>query len=145
VMVARSADMRYGEQVFEINVPLDGVPHTREAIEAAFHAAHERLYTYSLPDQDVVLVNAGMSVIGRLPPAPAPARDDAVTPATPKGTRFIYLSAWASVPVYDFAALSPGQIVTGPAIVESDTTTVLLRNEEAARFDPRGWLDISLV
>ena len=36
----------------------------------AFHAAHERLYTYSLRDQDVVLVNAGVSVIGRLPTAP---------------------------------------------------------------------------
>ena len=46
--------------------------------------------------------------------------------------------------MYDFAALAADQIVTGPAIVESDTTTVLLRQKETARFDPRGWLDIAL-
>jgi len=56
----------------------------------------------------------------------------------------VFLSGWTEVPVYDFAALAPGQGITGSAIVESDTTTVLLRNKEAARFDPRGWLDITL-
>jgi N-methylhydantoinase A/oxoprolinase/acetone carboxylase beta subunit len=172
--------MRYGEQVFEIDVPLDDflpargtreipqmrgtrdvpdtqgtrdipdtrgtrdVPHTREAIEEAFHAAHERLYTYALRDQDVVLVNAGVSVIGRLPAAPVAVRDDGAAPASPKAQRQIYLSGWIDVPVFDFAALAPGQEVTGPAIVESDTTTVLLRNDETARFDARGWLDIAL-
>jgi len=48
------------------------------------------------------------------------------------------------VPVYDFAALATSQEVKGPVIIESDTTTVLLRDKETARFDPRGWLDIAL-
>ena len=124
--------------------PLDGVARTREAIEDAFHAAHERLYTYALRDQDVVLVNAGVSVIGRLPAAPVATRDAAAAPAPAKARREVYLRGWTAIPVYDFAALAPGQALTGPAIIESDTTTVLLRNEEAARFDPRGWLDITL-
>ena len=143
VTVLRSADMRYGEQVFEINVSLDGVPRTRAAIENAFHAAHERLYTYALRDQDVVLVNAGVSVIGRLPAAPAET-NAAPAEAAPKGQRQVYLGGWTSVPVHDFAALAASQVVAGPAIVESDTTTVLLREKETARFDPRGWLDIAL-
>jgi N-methylhydantoinase A len=144
IMIRHTADMRYGEQVFEINVPLDGVARTREAIEDAFHAAHERLYTYALRDQDVVLVNAGVSVIGRLPAAPVAARDAAASPAPPKSRRQVFLGRLVDVPVYDFAALAPGQAMSGPAIIESDTTTVLLRNEETARFDPRGWLDITL-
>ncbi len=144
IIIRHTADMRYGEQVFEINVPLDGVARTREAIEDAFHAAHERLYTYSLRDQDVVLVNAGVSVIGRLPTAPVAARDGAATPAASKARRRVFLDRWIEVPVYDFAALASGQTITGPVIVESETTTVLLRNDEAARFDPRGWLDITL-
>jgi N-methylhydantoinase A len=144
-MVRHSADMRYGEQVFEINVPLDDVARTRAAIEDAFHLAHERLYTYSLRDQDVVLVNAGVSVIGRLPAAPVAARDGVVAPAAPKGQREIFVGGWITVPVYDFAGLAPGQALTGPGIVESDTTTVLLRDTETARFDPRGWLDIALT
>jgi N-methylhydantoinase A len=144
ILVRHTADMRYGEQVFEINVPLDGIPRTRNAIEDAFHAAHERLYTYALRDQDVVLVNASVSVIGRLPAAPVAARNATALPALPKFTRQVFLDSWIEIPVYDFAALAAGQRITGPAIVESDTTTVLLRNKEAARFDPRGWLDIVL-
>lgn len=144
IMIRHTADMRYGEQVFEINVPLDGVARTREAIEDAFHAAHERLYTYALRDQDVVLVNAGVSVIGRLPSAPVATRDAAASPAPAKARRQVFLTRWIEVPVYDFSALAPDQILTGPVIIESDTTTVLIRNEETARFDPRGWLDITL-
>ena len=52
---------------------------------------------------------------------------------------------WIDVAVYDFGSLAAGQTVTGPVIVESDTTTVLLRAGEAARFDPRGWLDVTLA
>jgi N-methylhydantoinase A len=143
ISIRHTADMRYGEQVFEINVPLDGIARTRQAIEDAFHAAHERLYTYALRDQDVVLVNAGVSVIGRLPAAPVATRDDALLHAAAKARRQVFLDGWIEVPVYDFAALAAGQEMIGPAIVESDTTTVLLRNKETARFDPRGWLDIS--
>ena len=98
IMIRHTADMRYGEQVFEINVPLDGVARTREAIEDAFHAAHERLYTYALRDQDVVLVNAGVSVIGRLPAAPVATRDAAAAPAPPKSRREVFLGGWIDDP-----------------------------------------------
>jgi N-methylhydantoinase A len=144
IMIHHTADMRYGEQVFEINVPLDGVARTREAIEDAFHAAHERLYTYALRDQDVVLVNAGVSVIGRLPAAPPAIRDRITSAIMAKSRRQVWLGRWVDIPVYDFATLGTGQEVAGPTIVESDTTTVLLREAETARFDPRGWLDITL-
>ncbi|HEX6442117.1 MAG TPA: hydantoinase/oxoprolinase family protein, partial [Stellaceae bacterium] len=54
VRTARSVDMRYGEQVFEIAVPLDGVdweaPNPSPQIVERFHRRHEELYTYSLPD-----------------------------------------------------------------------------------------------
>ncbi len=145
ITIRHTADMRYGEQVFEISVPLDDVARTREAIEDAFHAAHERLYTYASRGQEVVLVNAGVSVIGRLPAAPVARRDAAASPAPVKARRQVFLGGWTEVPVYDFAGLAPGQAMTGPAIIESDTTTVLLRNAETARFDPRGWLDIALT
>ena len=34
--------------------------------------------------------------------------------------------------------------VAGPAIIESATTTVLLRPGDAARMDARGWLDVAV-
>ncbi len=147
VTVRRSADMRYGEQVFEIAVPLDAMdwssPTLAADIEAAFHARHESLYTYALPDQDVVLVNARASIIGRLPPARGVAGGGAAGAAV-KSRRTVHLGGWTDVPVFDFAALAAGQALAGPAIVESDTTTVLLRAADTARLDPRGWLDIAV-
>jgi N-methylhydantoinase A len=46
--------------------------------------------------------------------------------------------------VFEFGALAAGQDIAGPAIIESDTTTVLLRGGDTARFDVRGWLDLTV-
>lgn len=149
VAIHRSADMRYGEQVFEIPVSLEAVDWNAPALAAdiaeAFHCAHERLYTYALRDQGVVLVNARVSVIGRLPATSPAAADGARGPGSAaKGQRQAHLGRWQSVPVYDFSTLAGGQQIRGPAIVESDTTTVLLRAGDTARYDARGWLDMAL-
>jgi N-methylhydantoinase A len=143
VTLLRSADMRYGEQVFEIAVGLDGVDWDAPDLAERFHAAHEALYTYALRDQEVVLVNARLSVIGRLP-ATEGSGGTARDPSAAKGKRRVYLGTWTEVPVYDFLALGSDQTVIGPAMIESDTTTVLLRDGDTARFDARGWLDVAV-
>jgi N-methylhydantoinase A len=146
VRVQRSADMRYGEQIFEVNVGLDGIDWDASdllpQLAAAFHRRHEELYTYALPDQEAVLVNARVAVIGELPAPPAEPALAARPPAAPRGHRRIWLGAWQDVPVLDFAALAPGQAIDGPAIVEAATTTVLLRPGDRALTNPIGWLDI---
>ena len=148
VTMHRSADMRYGEQVFEIPVGLDDVDWDSPALAVdladRFHAAHERLYTYALHDQDVVLVNARLSVVGRLPPVDRSVSDLPLDQARPKSRRTLYLGGWAEVPVFAFEALAADQRVTGPAVVESDTTTILLRSGNTARFDARGWLEVTI-
>jgi N-methylhydantoinase A len=148
IALHRSADMRYGEQVFEIPVGLDEVDWQSATLAAdlaeRFHAAHERLYTYALRDQDVVLVNARLSVIGRLPQVDQANAEFSAVETRPKSRRNIYLGGWTDVPVFDFGALAAGQRIAGPAIVESDTTTVLLRPGDAACFDRRGWLDVQI-
>ncbi|HTO10657.1 MAG TPA: hydantoinase/oxoprolinase family protein [Candidatus Binatia bacterium] len=148
VDVRRALDMRYGEQIFEITVPLDGVALTRadllDEIAARFHTRHEELYAYSAPGQEVVIVNARVAVIGRLPVLPA---DGAVAagraPAAPARRR-VWLGGWVEIPVHRLDALPAGHEVKGPALFESATTTVLLREDERAEVTPRGWLDIAL-
>ena len=148
ISVRRSVDMRYGEQTFEIGVPLDGVdidaPDLMEQVVARFHARHEALYTYSAPGQEVVLVNARLAVIGRLPALPS----DEARPLRPTVTaprmRRAYLGRWMEVPVHDMDALPPGQEIKGPAIFESATTTVVIRADERALVTPQGWLDIAI-
>ena len=148
VRVQRSADMRYGEQIFEVNVSLDGIDWDAAdllgQLAAAFHRCHEELYTYSLPEQEAVLVNARVAVIGALPSPPQEPSLADRPPAAPGSRRRIYLGAWRDVTVFDFDALAPGQEVTGPALVESATTTVLLRPGDRALTSAIGWLDVSI-
>jgi N-methylhydantoinase A len=62
--------------------------------------------------------------------------------AAHRSERRIYLDDWVTTPVYDFNALAPAQTISGPAIIESAMTTVLLRPGERATVTALGWLDI---
>jgi N-methylhydantoinase A len=148
VDVRRAVDVRYGEQIFEIPVSLDGVELGRadllDEITARFHRRHEELYAYSAPGQEVVIVNARVAVVGRLPVLPADeaiATGRALQPPTP---RRVWLGGWVEVPVYRLDGLPADHQLKGPALFESATTTVLLREGERATVTPRGWLDIHL-
>ena len=148
VSVRRSVDMRYGEQIFEIQVSLDGVDLARadllDEVTARFHRRHEELYAYSAPGQEVVVVNARVAVVGELPPLPA---GQGVTErrAAPKAARRrVYLGDWIDVPVFRLDELPAGWETKGPALLESATTTVLVRDAERLRVTPHGWLDIRI-
>jgi N-methylhydantoinase A len=147
VRVTYAVDMRYGEQTFEITVPLPGVdidaPDLMDQVVERFHRRHEELYTYSAPGQDVVLVNARVAVIGELPGLPAEQSRGGGGDTQPKSRR-VYIGRWMEVPVYDLESVRAGLEVKGPAIFESSTTTVVLRQDERAVVTPLGWLDIQL-
>jgi N-methylhydantoinase A len=150
VIVERCAEMRYGEQIFEIDVPLDGIdldqPSLIRDIEARFHARHEELYTYASPDQEVVFVNARVAAIGQVKVPEAEARAVATAPASaPRGRRDIFLGAWREVDVYALDALRPGDQLCGPAIIEAETTTVLINDADALTVNALGWLDIRVA
>jgi N-methylhydantoinase A len=147
--VQRSADMRYGEQIFEVNVALEGIdwaaPDLLEQLAAAFHRRHEELYTYAMPDQEAVLVNARVAVIGTLPDPPREPELPDRSAAAPRTRRPVYLGGWREVPVFDFDDLAPRQTIDGPAVIEAATTTVLLRPSDRAQVTEIGWLDIALT
>jgi N-methylhydantoinase A len=148
VRIHRAVDMRYGEQIFEIGVSLEGVdlgvPDLMKEVVERFHRRHEELYTYSVRDQEVVLVNARVSVVGELPELPQEPALPVRTAAAPRARRRAYLGEWRPVPVFDLDVVAPGQAIDGPAIVEAPTTTVLLRAGERAVVTPLGWLDITV-
>ncbi|MGR3378883.1 hydantoinase/oxoprolinase family protein [Salipiger abyssi] len=122
-----SGDMRYLGQSYELETPLDPENLTQEAIAAAFHAEHERLYGRADPTALVQLVNLRLVVAGATPkprlhePAPASA------PALPEKTVTGWFDGAAhDTPVYARATLAPGHAFDGPAIVgQEDTTTVV--------------------
>jgi N-methylhydantoinase A len=48
------------------------------------------------------------------------------------------------VPVYAMDGLAPGHALEGPAIIEAETTTVVLNEGDRAGVNELGWLDIRL-
>ena len=86
-----------------------------------------------------MIVNARVAVVGRLPVLPA---DEAVATGralVPPSRRRVWLGGWVEVPVYRLDGLPAGHAVKGPAIFESATTTVLLREAEHGDGDA-AWL-----
>jgi N-methylhydantoinase A len=148
VTVRRALDMRYGEQIFEITVPIDGIDlddsEAMAQVVDRFHARHEELYAYSAPGQDVVVVNVRLTVVGRLPELRAQPFGTSPQDAPAPRRRRVYLGGWTDVPVYELDQLPGGLDVKGPAIFESPTTTVLIREGERATATPHGWLDIEV-
>jgi N-methylhydantoinase A len=147
--IERSAEMRYGEQIFEIDVALDDLDWNAtslvDQIEDRFHRCHEELYTYASRDQEVVFVNARVAAVGEvsrrgqdLRPAPS------AHACTPRTTRQAFFGAWREVPVYALDALQPGHAFEGPAIVEAETTTVIIDAGDRVTVNGLGWLDIAL-
>ena len=146
VSISRSADMRYGEQIYEVDVSLDDVDFNDDdlmkSISDRFHKRHEELFTYSLPDQDAVLVNGRLAAIGALPDLPQEPKTEARAASGHHTTRKIFLAGWVDAPVFNLEELVPSQEIEGPAIIESSTTTVVLRSDDKAEVTDNLWLNI---
>ena len=148
--IERSAEMRYGEQIFEIDVALDDLDWNAESlvdqIEGRFHRRHEELYTYASPGQEVVFVNARVAAVGVVSQRGTdirPPSSEAV--CSPRGTRQAFFGGWREVPVYSLDALRPGNAFEGPAIVEAETTTVIVDAGDRVTVNALGWLDVALA
>ncbi|MFE2773007.1 hydantoinase/oxoprolinase family protein [Microbacterium resistens] len=132
-------DLRYRGQNFELAVEVPaGHRFARDGVDAVielFHEAHERVYGYRSEDATVEVVTFRLEASGSA--AHVDVRRDEIHASEPEkaiiGTRstcFDPAEGYVDTPVYDRARLTPGDVVTGPAIVEQmDTTTVLLPSD----------------
>ncbi|MFC4051449.1 hydantoinase/oxoprolinase family protein [Actinomadura syzygii] len=143
---ARSADLRYYGQAFEVRVaapagPPDGA--FRAEVVRRFHDAHEALYGYCHrddPRHPVEWVNLRVSGIGpidrpRLAERP-PGDGDPSRALT--GARRVYFDDWTDTPVYRREKLAPGDAVTGPAVIEEFGSTLPLHPGFTAELDGHG-------
>jgi N-methylhydantoinase A len=145
----RSAEMRYGEQIFEIDVALDGLDWRAaslvDQIEDRFHRRHEALYTYAARDQEVVFVNARVAAVGEVSQRGQDARPaPSAAVCAPRATRQAWFGQWREVPVYALDDLQPGHVLAGPAIIEAETTTVVVDAGDRVTVNALGWLDIAI-
>lgn len=143
--IRRSLDMRYVGQVHECTVEIRDLEINEanlKTIREAFDRRHEELYTYSEPRSIVEIVNVESAIYGRIdkPAGMELSASDGVDPAK-KGERALVLSAdgkQVPAPVYDGNRLGAGDRITGPAVIEEDTTTVLLNPGWSAELHASG-------
>jgi N-methylhydantoinase A len=131
-----AVDLRYLGQYHEVTVELPAAvleDFDRDAIAAAFHAAHDRLYGYHLAAEEtaIELVNLRLSAIGVTEKPPLAAQPEMGPDPAPahKGRRRVFLPearSFAEVPVFDGERLAHGMRIPGPAIVEQVNTTLFL-------------------
>jgi N-methylhydantoinase A len=150
VTIERSAEMRYGEQIFEIDVALNDLDWNAadlaDQIEGRFHRRHEELYTYASPGQEVVFVNARVAAIGAVAPRGQDLKPASAAAACfPRATRPAFFGEWRQVPVYALESLAPGQSLQGAAIIEAETTTIVVNAGDRVTVNALGWLDIELA
>jgi N-methylhydantoinase A len=142
-------DLRYVGQNFELPVAfaVDALPDAA-GLRAAFFAAHETAYGYHNPEDAVEVVNFRLTARGGLYRSPPPEEDAAdARPPRPEGSRRVFFAPDEAVdtPVYQRGALSPGQALAGPAVIEQLDATTLLFPGDRATVDPRRNLMIELA
>ncbi|CAN5120388.1 hydantoinase/oxoprolinase family protein [soil metagenome] len=138
----RSLDMRYVGQVHECTVDIGNFAisaRTIGKVKGAFHKRHEELYTYSERHNPVEVVNLESTLYGRIDKPKAPTLGRGATPAKAlKGYRnaiFDPRGKATRTPIYDGTPLGAGATIAGPAIIEEETTTIVIEPGWTARLD----------
>jgi N-methylhydantoinase A len=150
-----SLDVRHRGQIHEVEVgiargTLGG--EDLEALRADFFTRYELLYGRgsSFPGARLEIVTFRCRATAATPKPqlrPAGTFEDGVAAGARTGSRAVW---WAErkqsvdTPVYDGGALRPGNRVTGPAVIETPDTTVVVHPGQSMRIDHFGNFEITL-
>ncbi len=141
VGLERSIDLHYSGQLWSVRVRLDDGGFDPAATRAAFEAEYQRLYGHVQPGG--AILSAALHVAARCATGTPKVRlADAApeTQAAETATRPVWHEGqgWLDTQVHDGRHLGIGARVTGPAIIEEQTTTVLLGPGDALVVDRAG-------
>lgn len=133
ISIARSCDMRYVGQTYEIQVPLPNGDLNAQSIERIvknFKSRYQELYTESHMDVPLEVLSWRVVVRGPAPEISLSAAGEEVARyVSPKNERQVYFGEYSSyqpTPVYDRTELLPGVLIHGPAIIEERESTVVV-------------------
>ncbi|SNB72327.1 N-methylhydantoinase A [Arboricoccus pini] len=149
VAIDFAVEARYPHQIWEIEVPVRGRRLADQAalddLVADFHAMHKKIFEINDPHSGAEFVTWRAKVRCRLK-EPGAGRLTACDSDASIGKRTVYFSStgWSDVPVARFEAMPPGLKVTGPAIVESSFTTVVIDPGTVAERTSGGGLYVAL-
>jgi len=147
---ARSALMRYRGQGHEIPVPMPGGIYRSDDVAvllAAFEAAYRRLYSRVIPGVEVEILSWVLVLSAPAPEADGPPASPP-PPSTPPPARRRAVfdpesGEFAEVAIHERAALAPGAVVPGPAVIVEDETSTVVGRRFDARIDGFGYIELT--
>lgn len=127
-----SIDARYEGQAFELQIEFDNIPGSTEAITERFHEAHQKRYGFHSPNNDVEIVNYRIKTIVKQNNNMA---DDITYEVKTDVEEFVEKDVlidgvWRICRFYDWSRLVKDAKITGPAVIEDETSTC---------YVPIGW------
>jgi N-methylhydantoinase A len=152
IALARTADMRYVGQGYELTVPFRDGPvdgRTAAALRAAFDRVYAQRYGYSDAKAPLELVTVAVTATGtgpevRLPEHRPGTRDVTEARKPDRPVYFPETRGYGRCPVYDRRRLPVGARLEGPAVVEEPESTTVLPPGTTAEVDPWANLLVTL-
>ena len=145
VAIARCADMRFAGQGFELVVALPAGPYTARsaaALRAAFTRVYGKTFGHVPPVGEIEIINIRVSASAQVAAGELNVASGKKGEARAlKGKRKAWVGLRArfeQVPVYDRYRLAIGVAVRGPAIIEEDSTTLILPPKSQAKVERSG-------
>ena len=141
-------DMRYRGQSFELDVRIaegrldaDGLARAL----ADFHARHQAVNGYQVPDGAVEIVTLRHALAAARPPVPAEASTSGAAGGSEARPVWFPATGFVETPVLPRHALAPGQRLAGPLVVEQMDTTTLVPPGDAVTVHEGGDLLLELA
>lgn len=136
IRFTRHVEGRYPGQVHNLTVPLaDGPvdPEFLARLEKDFHTEHEKRFTYAMRDQPVECLHWRLAATGSRAVPDGRLDRQSTGNVKPSGRRSAYMAsvnAQCPTDIYQGEEMAAGDRITGPAIVEFPTTTVVVNPDD---------------
>lgn len=136
-------DCRYQRQISTLEIPLpdnaSAATDLRLGIHESFESRYRQYFGHVHESESPVIETCRVAAYGLVSGAtPKPStteRNSLARPANFTGSRKIFVGEWIDVPVLWRDELTVGVVWTGPVLIESTTTTVLLEEGHQAVLD----------
>jgi N-methylhydantoinase A len=145
-----STEARYPDQAWEIEVPLRGSRFASAedvaGLVADFHRTHQEVFAVSDPASPIETIGWNAEVrcrIGSVEPGRVRSAQ-AAAKLPSRRVRFLAANESREVQVFRFEAIPAGTTIAGPAIVESNFTSIVIDPGAAATRDDLGTLVIDV-
>jgi N-methylhydantoinase A len=148
----RSVDLRYLGQVFELNLPIEGElgsPGEIRALERQFEEQYRTSFHYILPGSRMEVVNFRLTATmeGAKPAVETLLQNPMKQRSSRKevSLRRVFderKQRFMDIPAFRNACLGKGDEIRGPAMIDSEDTTIHILEDQVGQIDERGCLII---